>query len=157
MTPDDALDLALAALVEGCDFLDVPIEQWIRLEGLPFDPDEPVRYLPVPCWGGEEPRPEPPIVRHAIDIIGPGASDPDSTVARFSELRAATGWQDVGGYASGSGETRVAARYFQSEDGVRHGVVANPARVTQVASSPCFEGEPYVDPADGEGTWRASR
>ena len=107
MSAAELLDQVLATLVEGCDAVGIPYDEWQGDGGVPFDPDDSAGYYGRPTWHDDELPPVPETRQYRIILDAAGVDDPTAAADAFA---ARTRWSPARGEAPSRtlGSVRVA-------------------------------------------------
>ncbi|HHW83125.1 MAG TPA: hypothetical protein GX743_04815 [Actinomycetales bacterium] len=147
-TAAELLDEGLATLVEGCDVLGIPPEEWHSGNVGQFDPDSTEGWQGRVDASDEDPPDLPPRYFYDLRLRGPalaGQAAIDAAAQEYSLLRLAGGWEPFSDFASGGGDSYRRTIYFSRADGARTGLVFDPRGTTQTYDSPTT-----TDPAVNE-------
>lgn len=142
MSAAELLDQVLATLVEGCDAVGIPYDEWQGDGGVPFDPDDSAGYYGRPTWHDDELPPVPETRQYRIILDAAGVDDPTAAAYAFAALRRAGGWRPLHEFSMGSGERLQHTRSYQGPNGERSTLVVARRHTQQIAES-----APSDDPA----------
>lgn len=143
------LDEALAALVEGCDAVGIPPEEWHSINVGPFDPESTAGWVGRVDAHDEDPPDNPPRYYYDLRITAGGVGDVDGVAERYAALRLAGGWVPSNDFTTGSGERYKRTVYFDRPDGARTGIAVSASRSVQTFDSPTTTDDVVMTPGAG--------
>ena len=143
------LDEALAELIEACDVVGIPPEEWHSPQTGPFDPDSSAGYIGVTDATGERPAAESPLHYYSLRLYGPPSADPAAAAGRFAAHCTAGGWVPSSDFTSGLVSPRRTV-FFTRPDGARCGLEASARESVLTYESPRTTDPDVLRPSPGE-------
>lgn len=145
----ELLDDALATLVEGCDAVGVPPEEWRSPIVGEFDPDSTEGWIGKVDAGDERPPSDPPRYYYSLTLRGPALPDVDEAAEQYALARLAGGWVPFSDFTVGAGDARERTIYFSRDDGARTGLLLTPRGTTQTFDSATTADPDVMTPGAG--------
>lgn len=147
------LDDALGTLVEGCDALGIPPEEWYSPMVGTFEPDSAEGWVGRVAASDEHPPEDPPLFYYDLKIraasLG-GRDAIDAACEQYRLVRLAGGWEPFSDFTSGRGERHARTVYF-TKDGARTGIELNQNGCFQTYDSPAST-DPTIAHSPGQAS-----